>query len=105
MLSLFIPYDVLSLIGHERTDAQEANRSYMIYRTIKPLLVDAIQIKEPEEIRTESGILHVKSGDWLIRDAQGNLTRCKDINFKCSYEAVDGCNDLEHQSEGMTCGC
>jgi hypothetical protein len=77
----------------------------MIYRTIKPLLVDAIQVKEPEDIRTEAGILHVKPGDWLIRDAHGNLTRCNDINFKCSYEPVDGHNDLEYLAEGMQCGC
>lgn len=77
----------------------------MIYRSIKPLLVDAIQVKEPEDIRTEGGILHVKPGDWLIRDVHGNLVRCDDINFKCSYEAMDGHKELEYFMEGKPCGC
>jgi hypothetical protein len=77
----------------------------MIYRTIKPLLVDAIQAKEPAEVPTEGGILHVKPGDWLIRDAHGNITRCNDINFKCSYEPLDGRNELDYFSEGTPCGC
>jgi hypothetical protein len=77
----------------------------MIYRTIKPLLVDAIQVKEPAEVPTEGGILHVKPGDWLIRDAHGNITRCNDINFKCSYEPSDARNELDYFSEGTPCGC
>jgi hypothetical protein len=77
----------------------------MIYRTIKPLLVDAIQVKESQDIPTESGLLRVKPGDWLIRDAQGNLMRCDDLNFKCSYELLDGRNDLEYFAEGKPCGC
>jgi hypothetical protein len=77
----------------------------MIYRTVKPLLVDAIQIKEPQDVSTHGGLLHLRRGDWLIRDAQGNLTRCDDINFKCSYEALDGRNDVESFAEGKPCGC
>ena len=80
-------------------------KPHMLYRTIKPLLVDAIQVKEPEDIRTEGGILRVKPGDWLIRDAQGNLTRCNDINFKCSYEPMGGRDELEQFTEGQPCGC
>lgn len=38
----------------------------MLYRTIKPLIVDAIQVKESKEIVTEGGLLHVKAGDgWF----------------------------------------
>lgn len=86
-------------------NAQEAVNTHMIYRTIKPLLVDAIQMKEPADVRTDGGLLHVKAGDWLIRDAQGNLTRCDDINFKCSYKLLDSRNEPEYASEGTPCGC
>jgi hypothetical protein len=77
----------------------------MIYRTIKPLLVDAVQVRESAEVPTQGGLLHVGPGDWLIRDAQGNLTRCDDLNFKCSYEALEGRNELEPFTEGKPCGC
>jgi hypothetical protein len=77
----------------------------MMYRTIKPLLVDAIQGKEPAEVRTAGGWLQVERGDWLIRDAQGNLIRCDDLNFKSSYELLDSQYDLEHLREGKPCGC
>jgi hypothetical protein len=77
----------------------------MIYRTIKPLLVDAIQVTEPTDVPTKGGLLRVQPGDWLIRDAHGNLTRCDDLNFKCSYEALDGHSDLEYFAEGKPCGC
>lgn len=77
----------------------------MIYRTIKPLLVEAIQVKEPAEVPVEGGILRVKPGEWLLRDAQGNLTRCDDLSFKCSYELLDGREELAAFSEGKPCGC
>jgi len=77
----------------------------MIFRTIKPLLVEAIQLKEPADIPVEGGILRVKPGEWLLRDGQGNLTRCDDTSFKCSYEPVDARNGLEFLAEGKPCGC
>jgi hypothetical protein len=77
----------------------------MIYRTIKPLVVDAVQVTESRSVPTEAGVLHVKPGDWLIRDPQGNLTRCDDVNFKCSYAPLENSNELRQLSEGRPCGC
>ena len=77
----------------------------MLYRTIKPLLVDAMQVKEPGEIRMKDTVLHVQAGDWLIRDPQGNLVRCDDINFKCTYESLSLSNPIEELNEGKPCGC
>lgn len=77
----------------------------MLYRTVKPLLVDAIQVKEPGEIRMKDTVLHVKAGDWLIRDPQGNLVRCDDINFKCTYESMADANRIEDLGEAKPCGC
>jgi len=77
----------------------------MLYRTVKPLLVDAIQVKEAGEVRTKEGVLRVKAGDWLVRDAQGNLVRCDDINFKCTYESVATAVRIEDLNESKPCGC
>jgi hypothetical protein len=77
----------------------------MLYRSIKPLVVDAVQVKESGEVRTQDGLLHVKAGDWLVRDAQGNLVRCDDINFKCSYESLADAGRIEDLHESKPCGC
>ncbi len=77
----------------------------MLYRSIKPLIIDAIQVKEPQDIPTEKGTLHVDAGDWLIRDPQDNLIRCDDVNFKCTYEVLNDSERLEQFRESKPCGC
>ena len=77
----------------------------MLYRSIKPLLVDAIQVREAVEVPTEGGILRAKPGDWLVRDADGNLTRCDDANFKCTFESLATSRRLEEFVEGKHWGC
>jgi hypothetical protein len=77
----------------------------MLYRSIKPLIIDAIQVEEAKDIVTERGVLHVNAGDWLVRDPQGNLVRCDDLNFKCTYEVLNNSVCLEQFSEGKPCGC
>jgi hypothetical protein len=77
----------------------------MIYRSVKPLLVDAVQVKEPADVPTRGGVLHLDPGDWLVRDPQGNLVRCDDIHFKCTYELLESSARLEDLREGKPCGC
>jgi hypothetical protein len=77
----------------------------MLYRSIKPLIIDAIQVEEEKKIATEGGLLHVKAGDWLIRDPQGNLVRCDGLNFKSTYETLNHSAELEQFREGKPCGC
>lgn len=77
----------------------------MLYRSIKPLLVEAVQVKEPADVPTGGGVLHVDRGDWLVRDPQGNLVRVDDINFKCTYEQLESSGRLEDVHEGKPCGC
>jgi hypothetical protein len=77
----------------------------MLYRTIKPLLVDAIQVKEAVDVPTDGGVLHAKPGDWLVRDANGNLSRCDDISFKCTFESLSTSRRLEEFIEAKPCGC
>ncbi len=77
----------------------------MVYRSIKPILVDAVQVKEAAEVPTLGGVLHLKAGDWLVRDPQGNLLRCNDIDFKCTYEVLNTSISIEELHEGKPCGC
>ena len=68
-------------------------------------MVDAVQVTEDGEVRTAAGVLQVKAGDWLVRDPQGNLVRCDDINFKCTYELFENSARLEEFHEGKSWGC
>jgi len=77
----------------------------MLYRSIKPLVVEAVQVEEPTDVRTEAGVLHAERGDWLVRDPQGNLVLCDDINFKCTYESLASSSPIEAFNEGKPCGC
>ncbi|MBZ5522112.1 MAG: hypothetical protein LAP21_07705 [Acidobacteriia bacterium] len=77
----------------------------MLYRSIKPLIVDAIQVTESSDLPTAGGIVHVEPGDWLMFDSQGNLTRCDDINFKCTYAVLESPGDIGQFREGKPCGC
>jgi hypothetical protein len=77
----------------------------MLYRTIKPLIVDATQVTEPAEIKTESGVLRLKAGDWLVRDPQGNVIRCDNIDFQCTYASLKSSTPIEDLHESKPCGC
>jgi hypothetical protein len=77
----------------------------MVYRSIKPILVDAVQVKEASDVATPGGVLHLNAGDWLVRDSQGNVARCNDVDFKCTYEALHSSISLADLQEGKPCGC
>jgi len=77
----------------------------MVYRSIKPILVDAVQVKESSEVSTPGGVLRLKAGDWLVRDPQGNLARLNDNDFKCTYEVLNTSTPVEQLHESKPCGC
>lgn len=77
----------------------------MVYRSIKPILVDAVQFKEAANVPTSGGVLHLEPGDWLVRDPQGNVIRFSDIDFKSTYEALNTSVSVEQLHESKPCGC
>jgi hypothetical protein len=77
----------------------------MLYRSTKEQVVEAIQVQEAVEIPTPHGALKAEAGDWLILDPQGNLNRCDNVNFQCTYEAINDSNRYAKASEGKPCGC
>jgi hypothetical protein len=77
----------------------------MLYRSTREQVVEAIQVQEPVDVPTAGGVVRAKSGDWLILDSQGNLNRCDNMNFQCTYEAVDDSSQYARVSEGKPCGC
>jgi hypothetical protein len=85
------------------TNARE-NFKVMTYRNIKPLVVDAIQMSEPADVPTCGGVLRAGTGDWLIRDPQGNVKLCDDLYFIENYAPLKDSAPLEQFRERTPSG-
>lgn len=77
----------------------------MLYRSTKQQVVEAIQVTEAVDVPTSNGVLRAEPGDWLILDPQGNLTRCDNTNFQCTFESAEDSDQHAQISEGQPCGC
>ena len=55
----------------------------------KPVVVEARMLTEDQLVGTAEGVMHGRTGDWLIRGVEGELYPCKDSVFRRTYEAVD----------------
>ncbi len=75
------------------------NFKVMTYRNIKPLVVDAIQISGPTDVPTSGGVLRAETGDWLVRDPQGNVKLCDDLYFIENYAPLKDSTPLEQFRE------
>ncbi|HEY0760158.1 MAG TPA: hypothetical protein VGD59_12980 [Acidisarcina sp.] len=60
-----------------------------VFRTRRPLLVDATQCAVPTTITTDTGFRHVESGDWIIHGEDGETYVVDDTYFQRTYVAVD----------------
>jgi hypothetical protein len=77
----------------------------MLYRSTREQVVEAIQVQEAIDVPTLVGVVRAETGDWLILDSLGNLNRCDNMSFQCTYEAVQDSSQYALVSEGMPCGC
>jgi hypothetical protein len=71
----------------------------MRYRSIKPLILHAIQVNGPTDMQTCDAVLHAGPGDWLLCDPQGNAKLCDDLYFKKNYAPLKDSTPLEHFRE------
>jgi hypothetical protein len=60
-----------------------------VFRTRRPLLVDATQCAVPTTITTDTGFRHVDSGDWVIHGEDGETYVVDDAYFQRTYVAVE----------------
>ena len=77
----------------------------MLYRSARQQIVEAIQVQESTDVPTAAGTLHADPGDWLILDAEGNLSRCDNVNFMCTYELSNDSSQHAEAAEGKSYGC
>jgi hypothetical protein len=80
------------------------NAKTVRYRSIRPLIVDAIQVHGPAEFPTCNGVLHASSGNWVLRDPQGNVKLCNDTYFRSNYSPMRASKPLEQFREEEPCG-
>ncbi len=55
----------------------------------KPVVVEAIRLTQPIEIKTLEGTMVGNPGDWLITGVNGEQYPCKDDIFQKTYEPVE----------------
>jgi len=75
------------------------------FRTVKPLIVEAMQVKEPLEVNTATGKVYARQGEWLVRGHGGNYYVCSDTEFKCTFAHLGENSFVDSGSEGHECGC
>jgi len=71
-------------LGHSKTPQKRNQYAVSNYQTARSRRDSGERVWRGP--RAQGGLLH--AGDWLARDAHGNLVRCDEINFKCTYESL-----------------
>lgn len=54
----------------------------------KPVVIEASQVSEVEDIVTLEGTMRAEVGDWIITGVKGERYPCKPDIFEATYEAV-----------------
>lgn len=75
-----------------------------LFRTQRPLLVDANQCTMPMTIQTDRGLRHVRRGDWVVRGEGGECYVVDDAFFQRTF-APDSSSDAQLEPEGRHYGC
>jgi len=58
------------------------------YRTVKPMIVDAVQCNEAKTIATDLGFINVKQGEWVICGQAGETYIVDDAFFQSTFVSV-----------------
>ncbi len=72
----------------------------------KALHVDANQVTIEIDLPTDSGVIHARPGDWIVRDEFGKRYVYTDTVFHQLYERIGERSYLTSMSEeGRSYGC
>ena len=75
-----------------------------LFRTHRPLLVDANQCTMPMTIQTDRGLRQVRRGDWVVRGEGGECYVVDDAFFQRTF-TPDSSSDTHPEPEGRHYGC
>ena len=86
-------------------DSAEEEREFCmgLFRTQRPLLVDAEQFETTTTIETDEGPRDVHRGDWVVRGEAGELYVVDDAFFQRTFRPDGG--DRAPVEEGRHYGC
>jgi hypothetical protein len=59
-----------------------------MYRTVKPMIVDAVQCTEAKTIATDLGFINVQQGEWVICGQGGETYIVDDAFFQSTFVSV-----------------
>jgi hypothetical protein len=76
-----------------------------IYRTSRPMIVDAVQCTEAKTIATDLGFINVKRGDWVICGEGSECYVVDDTFFRRTFVAVQGHLRTPEADERRLQGC
>ena len=76
-----------------------------IYRTSRPMIVDALQCAEAKTIATDLGFINVKRGDWVICGEGSECYVVDDAFFQRTFIAVPGHLQVSEPTERKLQGC
>src|ERR1700761_8532861 len=71
-------------VGHNN----QADIIMGIYRTSRPMIVDAVQCAEAKTIATDLGFINVKRGDWVVCGEGGECYVVDDAFFQRTFVSV-----------------
>jgi hypothetical protein len=77
----------------------------MLYRTARPMVVEAVRIEEALDVETPDGHVHVEPGEWLVRGDNDALFTCDPAYFARTFERLESPKSLSDLDEGKPCGC
>jgi hypothetical protein len=75
-----------------------------LFRTQRPLLVDANQCTTPMTIQTDQGLRQVRRGDWVVRGEGGECYVVDDGFFQRTF-APDSRHTGGLEEQGRHYGC
>ncbi len=75
-----------------------------LFRTHRPLLVDASQCTLPMTVETAQGLRQVRRGDWVVRGEGGECYVLDDGFFQRTFTPEPGLAALP-EAEGRHYGC
>jgi hypothetical protein len=61
-----------------------------LYRTLRPIIVDARQCTHAETITTDLGFINTKQGEWVIRGESGECYVLDDALFRRAFIPLQG---------------
>jgi hypothetical protein len=75
------------------------------FRTVRPLLIDAIQCDHPKTIATDTGFCNVSKGDWIVKGENGETYVLDDAFFQRTFTPLQTYPGELNTEEGRHYGC